>query len=77
MDGPRNVLRGQDRIFADVPATHPFFKQIQLAADKGLFTGCSSTPKNFCPDAQITRGQIAVVAVLALYSQGATGGSSV
>jgi S-layer family protein len=44
--------------FADVPTNHLFFQFIEALADSGITTGCS--PGNFCPDAPLTRGQMAV-----------------
>jgi len=54
--------------FADVPANHLFFNQIELVAAAGITGGCQAdnpaTPTvneaQFCPDANITRGQMAV-----------------
>ncbi len=47
--------------FADVPANHPFFSQIEAVAAAGISGGCATTPARlFCPDAPITRGQMAV-----------------
>jgi hypothetical protein len=46
--------------FDDVPQNHPFFKYIQKLRDLGITTGCSATPALFCPDASVTRLQLAV-----------------
>lgn len=43
--------------FADVPATHPFFREIEWAASKGITTGF--TDDTFRPGAVITRGSMA------------------
>lgn len=56
---PNQAPMGQ--IFADVPPSHPLFEYVQLAADRGLFKGCSSSPKTFCPDAPTSRGDTARV----------------
>ncbi len=52
--------------FEDVPATHPFFKHIQKMKELGLTSGCSAKPVLYCPDAPVTRGQMAVFIVRAL-----------
>ncbi|HEY7369631.1 MAG TPA: S-layer homology domain-containing protein, partial [Thermoanaerobaculia bacterium] len=53
--------------FADVPTTHPFFRFIEALADAGITGGCTPAPSpNFCPDAPLTRGQMAVFLAAAL-----------
>src|SRR5262245_10826526 len=49
--------------FGDVPADHPFFKYIQKMTQLGVTSGCGSG--NYCPDAPVTRGQMAVFLVRA------------
>ena len=44
--------------FTDVPTTHPFFQFIEALASSGITSGCG--PTTFCPDAPVTRGQLAV-----------------
>jgi hypothetical protein len=44
--------------FGDVPAAHPFFQFIEALAASGITGGCGGG--NFCPDATLTRGQMAV-----------------
>ena len=44
--------------FTDVPASHPLFAYVQLAASSGVMQGCSGTA--FCPDTSMTRGEAAV-----------------
>ncbi|MBK9000449.1 MAG: S-layer homology domain-containing protein [Myxococcales bacterium] len=44
--------------FSDVPTTHPFFKEIETAADSGISLGCSAGM--FCPEAPATRAHAAV-----------------
>jgi hypothetical protein len=46
--------------FQDVPPTHFAFAQIDAIAAAGITGGCSVTPPLFCPDAPITRAQMAV-----------------
>jgi len=51
-------------MFADVPTTDPFCGFIELLANDGITGGCSA--QNFCPDAPVTRGQMAVFIEAAL-----------
>jgi hypothetical protein len=44
--------------FNDVPTTHPFFQFIEALYASGITAGCGSG--NYCPDAPLTRGQMAV-----------------
>jgi hypothetical protein len=44
--------------FTDVPTTHPFFRFVEALAKSGVTGGCGGG--NYCPDAPITRGQMAV-----------------
>lgn len=48
-------------VFADVPATHPFFKWIQKLSELGITSGCG--PSSYCPGDFITREQAAVFLV--------------
>jgi probable HAF family extracellular repeat protein len=52
--------------FDDVPGTHPFFKHIQKMRDLSITSGCSAQPALYCPDAKVSRGQMAVFLVRAL-----------
>jgi hypothetical protein len=45
--------------FQDVPTSHPFFQFIEALAAAGITFGCSASPPLFCPDAALTRGQMA------------------
>lgn len=44
--------------FLDVPTNHPFFQYVQALSTSGITAGCGGG--NFCPDAALTRGQMAV-----------------
>ena len=44
--------------FVDVPASHPFFQFVEALVKSGVTGGCGSG--NYCPDAPLTRGQMAV-----------------
>lgn len=48
----------------DVPTTHPLFRFVEAMAASGVSGGCG--PGAFCPDAPITRGQMAVFLAAAL-----------
>lgn len=50
--------------FNDVPTNHPFFQYIEALAASGITGGCGSG--NYCPDAPLTRGQMAVFLAKAL-----------
>jgi hypothetical protein len=44
--------------FNDVPTNHPFFQFVEALVDSGITAGCGNG--NYCPDAPLTRGQMAV-----------------
>jgi hypothetical protein len=44
--------------FADVPTSHPFYQFVEALAASGISGGCGGG--NFCPEAPVTRGQMAV-----------------
>jgi hypothetical protein len=44
--------------FDDVPVSHPFFQFVEALSASGITAGCGNN--NFCPDAPLTRGQMAV-----------------
>ncbi|MGZ5494456.1 MAG: S-layer homology domain-containing protein [Thermoanaerobaculia bacterium] len=46
--------------FTDVPTSHPFFQYIEALAASGVTGGCVASPPQYCPDAPVTRGQMAV-----------------
>jgi len=50
--------------FTDVPSGHPFFPYIEALSASGITAGCGDG--KFCPDAPLTRGQMAVFLSLAL-----------
>jgi len=50
--------------FTDVPANHPFFAFVQMMRVRGITAGCGAN--TYCPDAAITRGQMAVFIVRGL-----------
>ncbi|GBE25542.1 endoglucanase precursor [bacterium BMS3Bbin02] len=54
--------------FTDVPGSHTFATAIEWMADRGITKGCNPSDGNtkFCPDAVVTRGQMAAFLVRAL-----------
>ena len=50
--------------FGDVPASHPFFQYIEALAASGITGGCGGG--NYCPNNNVTRGQMAVFLAKAL-----------
>jgi hypothetical protein len=67
-------------MFADVPASHPFAKWIEQLAREGITGGCATNPARYCPDATVTRAEMAVFLLRAEHGAGydppaATGGT--
>src|SRR5215208_1706822 len=46
--------------FEDVLSSHSFHRYIEAFYKKGITTGCSQSPKLFCPDNLVTRAEMAV-----------------
>ena len=65
LGNPASACTGR---FADVPNTHPLCGFIERLADDGITGGC--TANTFCPDAPISRGQMAVFIEAAAGNQG-------
>ena len=55
------LYSGSERSFSDVPTTHTFYRYIETAQRSGLVTGYADG--TFRPFANVTRGQLAKVAV--------------
>jgi Tol biopolymer transport system component len=53
-------------MFADVSVDHPFAAWIEQLAREGISAGCAASPARFCPEAPVTRGQMAPLLVRAL-----------
>jgi hypothetical protein len=53
--------------FSDVPTDHPFFRFVEALAASGITAGCGGG--QYCVDAPVTRGEVAVFlsAALGLY----------
>jgi hypothetical protein len=52
--------------FGDVPINHPYFQFIEALAASGITAGCNAAPPLYCPDREITRGEMAVFLAKAL-----------
>jgi subtilisin-like proprotein convertase family protein len=52
--------------FADVPANDPFYTFIGKLSARGITLGCSTMPANFCPNANVTREQMAAFIIRAI-----------
>jgi len=52
--------------FDDVPPDHPFFKYIEALKASGITGGCQASPPLYCPDRQVSRGEMAVFLSIAL-----------
>jgi hypothetical protein len=49
--------------FTDVPASSSFAPWIEQLSNDGTTGGCATSPLQYCPDASVTRGQMAVFLV--------------
>jgi hypothetical protein len=58
--------------FADVPITHPFYQDIETSAWNGITRGCASNPRKYCPDAAVSRAEMAVFLERAMKGSSAT-----
>jgi hypothetical protein len=50
-------------LFADVPIGHAFARWIEQLAREGITGGCATSPARYCPDAPVTRAEMAVFLV--------------
>lgn len=50
--------------FTDVASLYPQFRFIQKLRELGITTGCSAV--DYCPDAQVSKGQMSVFTVRGL-----------
>jgi S-layer homology domain len=46
--------------FNDVPTDDPYFQYVEALVASGITAGCSTNPPLYCPDAPLTRRQMAV-----------------
>ena len=52
-------------LFSDVSPTDTFYNEINVLAQYGITSGCGNN--NFCPDASVTRDEMAIFIVRAIY----------
>lgn len=57
-------------IFEDVPASKPYYDQVNLLREREVTKGCSVYPAQYCPDLPyaLSRGQAAVLIIRSIYS---------
>jgi len=60
----------QSAIFADVGVGHAFFPWIEALFRSGITRGCSASPPLYCPDAGVTRGEMAVFILRGIHGAG-------
>jgi subtilisin-like proprotein convertase family protein len=58
--GAANPPQPTGTVFADVALGHQFAAWIEGLFATGITTGCATNPRRYCPDASVTRGQMAV-----------------
>lgn len=56
--------------FGDVAPSHPFSAWIGALAAAGTAVGCSDNPPQYCPDADVTRGEMAVFLLRGMHGAG-------
>ena len=54
-----NLPRAGTAAFVDVSADHPHVDDIDRLAGARITAGCATNPARYCPDQQVTRGQMA------------------
>ncbi len=59
--------QGTGTVFADVPASHWAVSWIEEFYTDGMTSGCATNPLRYCPEAPVTRAQMAVFLVRAKY----------
>lgn len=55
------LVRYQDTTFADVPASHWAWAWIERLFEAGITGDCATNPFQYCPEANVTRAQMAVL----------------
>ncbi len=58
-------LLDRPQLFADVPVNHWAFSSINRLYRNHITSGCQQNPLSYCPESPVTRGQAAVMLVLA------------
>jgi len=57
-------------MFTDVPANDPFRPFIEELYNDGITAGCLANPLMYCPNASVTRAQMAVFLLKAVHGSG-------
>lgn len=60
MGGTYNPGTATGNVFGDVPRTHSTAAWIERMFQMSYTAGCTASPRNYCPDAHITRAQMAL-----------------
>jgi len=55
--------------FTDVPSTHWAFDYVMAIYNNSITLGCSQNPLKYCPDDNVTRGQMAAFIIRAKYGE--------
>lgn len=55
--------------FADVPSSHLFWPWIEALVEAGITGGCGTDPPGYCPDAPVSRAQLAVLLARAIHGR--------
>ena len=56
--------------FTDVAPTNPFIAWIEALFNDGFTAGCATSPRQYCPDGGVTRGQLAVFLLRGIHGAG-------
>ena len=65
-----NADPAQPTMFQDVPNSHRFRQQVEIIFANGITSGCSVSPRNFCPSGYLDRAQISVFNLRANFGPG-------
>jgi hypothetical protein len=55
------------QVFTDVASSNLFFEHVRLLKIFGVTLGCNDSPPLYCPDTDVTRGQMAAFMIRALF----------
>jgi len=55
------VSTSQGQTFTDVPTSHTYFGAIEGLYASGITSGCSNSPRQYCPEIPITNAQLATL----------------
>jgi glucose/arabinose dehydrogenase len=66
------IYRLASTTFADVPVTHPYYRDIETLYANGMTAGCSTNPLRYCPDQIMNRAETAVFTLRGNFGNGYT-----